>query len=155
MSDMPERDEAYAFLDDYARAAAARVAAPTECSIIVRETSVLRYAASSAAAAGTCDRVEVATGEGPCVLAIEQLRGELVPDTRSEERWPAWREAATRHGFLSSAALPALVDDTVTLALNLYSPDVDPWDGAVLVTLDGYAQEIAEAVRVRGPHRAR
>jgi hypothetical protein len=151
---MPERDEAYAFLDVYARGAADRVSAPTECSIIVRERSVLRYAASSAEAAGRCDQAEIASGEGPCVLATTQLRGELVPDLGTEERWPVWRETATGSGFRSSAALPAIVDETVTVALNLYSPDVDPWDAPVLVAMDGYAKEVAEAIRTRGVRRS-
>ncbi|GEM_PF-1986792 len=150
MLEMFDRDDAYAFLDQFAREAAARVAAPTECSIILRRLHLLRYVASSGERAARCDRVEVAAGEGPCVSAIQQLRGELVPDIAADDRWPAWKDAASELGFRSAAALPALVDAETTVALNLYSDELDPWDRDLLVGMDGYAQEIAEAIRTHG-----
>ena len=150
MTQTPQRDDAYAFLDDYARAAAERVGVPTECSIILRHHHLLRYVASSGDRAALCDVVEVEAGEGPCVVAIQQLRGELVPDVLAAELWPAWRRAATDQGFRSAAALPAVVDADTTIALNLYSDDVDPWDRDALVGMDRLVQEMAELVRTRG-----
>lgn len=150
MLEMHDRDETFAYLDAFAQEASARLAVPTECSIIVRQVHLLRYAASSGERAAHCDRVEVAAGEGPCVSAIQQLRGELVPDIAADDRWPAWKDAASELGFRSAAALPALVDAETTVALNLYSDELDPWDRDLLVGMDGYAQEIAEAIRTHG-----
>lgn len=137
-------------LDAYAREAAARVGVPTECSILVRRHHLLEQVASSGERAERCDRVEVETAEGPCVLAIQQLRGELVTDVLAEERWPAWRAAAAEAGFRSAAALPGQVDADTTVALNLYAEDVDPWDRDALVRMDRLVQEVAEAIRTGG-----
>ncbi|MEN1974442.1 GAF domain-containing protein [Cellulomonas sp. P4] len=150
MPEMDDRDETFAFLDAFARQAAERVGVPTECSIILRQHDLLQYVASSGERAAECDRVEVEEADGPCVSALQQLRGELVLDIAADERWPAWRTVALERGFRSAAALPALVDAESTLALNLYADVVDPWDRETLVAMDRFTQEIAEAVRTRG-----
>lgn len=137
-------------LDAYARIAADRLGASTQCSLILREHHVLRYVASSDPRAARCDQVEVARGEGPCVLASQQIRGEIVPDVLAEVRWPAWRAAALECGFRSAAAVPARVDGDAVVALNLYSPELDPWDRETLVGMDVYAHEVAEAIRTLG-----
>jgi hypothetical protein len=150
MSASAELEPLSAVLDAYAAEATVRVGVPTECSIILRDHQLLDQVASSSERAARCDRAEVATADGPCVLAIQQLRGELVPDILAEERWPAWRAAASEVGFRSAAALPGQVDADTTIALNLYSEAVDPWDREVLVRMDRFVQEVAEAIRTRG-----
>lgn len=150
MPEMDDRDDSLAFLDEFAHQAAERVGVPTECSILLRQHDRLQYVASSGERAAECDRVEVEHAEGPCVVALQQLRGELVLDVAADVRWPAWRDAAIERGFASAAALPALVDAETRLALNLYADVVDPWDRETLVAMDRFAQEIAEAVRTRG-----
>ncbi|MCU1431678.1 MAG: hypothetical protein JWP95_783 [Actinotalea sp.] len=136
-------------LDDFAKGAADRLGPDTHCSITLMSAQVLTYVGSSDDRAERCDAVEVAAGEGPCVTAMEQLSGVLVPAIRPETRWPAWSAAALDAGFESAAALPAYVDDTTTVALNLYSDVLDPWDRTRLTSMDAYIQEIAEAVRTR------
>lgn len=136
-------------LDDYARGAADRLGPDTHCSITMRRHGTLSYVASSNERARRCDEVEVRVGEGPCVQAMEQLSGVLVPDLQPDVRWPAWREAAIAEGFRSSAALPAVVDDSTTVAINLYSDLVDPWAREPLVAMDVYIQEVAEVLRTR------
>lgn len=134
-------------LQQYAVGAAERLGADTHCSIVIRRGHRVLTAGASDERAGRCDEVEVSEGDGPCVTAIQELRGVLVPEIRTEDRWPAWASASTDAGFRSSAALPGYVDDETTIALNLYSEDVDPWDSDRLVGIDQYVQEIAEAVR--------
>ncbi|WP_182113788.1 MULTISPECIES: GAF domain-containing protein [unclassified Actinotalea] len=136
-------------LDDYARAAAGRLGDDTHCSITLRSRGTLAYVASSNDRARRCDEVEVHVGEGPCVEAMEQLHGVLVPDLQPEARWPVWRQAALDAGFRSAAALPAVVDDHTTVAINLYSDLTDPWGQEPLLAMDEYIQEIAEVLRTR------
>ncbi|MBX9244455.1 GAF domain-containing protein [Actinotalea ferrariae] len=136
-------------IDEYAQAAAERLGPDTYCSITLKHHGELRYVGSSDERAARCDQVEVAAGEGPCVTAMEVLHGVLVPDIQADERWPAWRDASLDAGFRSSAALPAVVDDVTTVAINLYSDRLDPWDQEPLVAMDAYIQEIAEVVRTR------
>ncbi|MBB2925516.1 GAF domain-containing protein [Cellulomonas cellasea] len=136
-------------LDDYAAGAASRLGQGTHCSITFRRAGSLAYVGSSDERAQHCDAVEVAEGVGPCVTAMEQLSGVLVPNLLLELRWHRWREAATQAGFRSAAALPAYVDPETTVALNLYADVLDPWPGPTLVSIDTYVHEIARAVHAR------
>lgn len=135
--------------------AAARIGQETSCSVIVRIAGGLTRMASSDARSASCDDAEVRDRRGPCVLAMDQLAGVIVPDVSLETRWPAWVDAATKAGFRSGAALPAYVADGMAAALNLYSEAYDPWDADALIRADGYVQAIAQAVRERvtGPLR--
>lgn len=130
--------------------AAERIGGATSCSVILRMELGLRRVASSDPRAAACDDAEVAERGGPCVLAMDQLSGVIVPDIALETRWPGWVAAAEAGGFRSGAAMPAYVQDGVVLALNLYSADLDPWDAEALVRADGYAQDVARALRERG-----
>lgn len=130
--------------------AAERIGGATSCSVILRMAQGLLRVASSDPRAAACDDAEVEERGGPCVLAMDQLSGVIVPDVSLETRWPGWVAAAEAGGFRSGAALPAYVRDGVVLALNLYSEQPDPWDAEALVRADGYAQEVAEALRDRG-----
>ncbi|NLE72215.1 MAG: GAF domain-containing protein [Actinomycetales bacterium] len=132
------------------REAAAQIGHATSCSVIVRVRDGLTRLASSDARAAACDDAEVQDRRGPCVLAMDQLSGVLVPDVATEDRWAAWTAAAREAGFRSGAALPAYVADGVVAALNLYSDEPDPWDGDALVRADGYVQAVARAIRERG-----
>ena len=140
-------DPANHALDSWAKAAADRLGRETHCSITLRRGGLLTYVGSSDERAERCDAVEVRAGAGPCVTAMNQLSGVLVPDLQAETRWPEWREAALAAGFASAAALPAYVDEHTTIALNMYSDLLDPWDRDTLVGMDGYVQQIAEGVR--------
>ncbi len=130
--------------------AAERIGAATSCSVIMRLEHGLRRVASSDAASAACDDAEIAERGGPCVLAMDQLSGVIVPDIALETRWPGWVAAAQSAGFRSGAALPAFVRDGVAIALNLYSDHVDPWDAEALVRADGYAHDVARAIREHG-----
>ncbi len=131
-------------------AAADRIGGATSCSVILRAALGLRRVASSDDRAAACDDAEVAERGGPCVLAMDQLSGVIVPDVSLETRWPGWVAAAEAGGFRSGAALPAYVRDGVVLALNLYSRQLDPWDAEALVRADGYAQDVARVLREHG-----
>jgi hypothetical protein len=136
-------------LDRYAQGAAERLGPGTFCSITMREGESLLQVGSNDARAAACDRVEVQVGDGPCIVAMEQLFGVVVTDIADDDRWPAWAAAALGNGFRSVVALPAFVDEDTTVALNMYAEQVDAWDVRVLVGMDGYVQEVADAVRHR------
>jgi hypothetical protein len=130
-------------VDAILRDAATRIGSETSCSVILRHAGGLTRVASSDERSASCDEVEVAERGGPCVLAMDQVSGVLVPDLAADERWPTWRDRAMAVGFRSAAALPAYVGDGAVLVLNLYSDMLDPWDGEALVRADVHVQEIA------------
>jgi GAF domain-containing protein len=70
-----------------------------------------------------------------------------VLDIDADERWPAWRAVALDSGFRSAAALPGVIDNETTAALNLYTEALDPWDREALLAVDALAQVVAEAIR--------
>lgn len=137
-------------LDAVLREAAEHIGHETSCSVLVRLDGGLVRAASSDERAAACDDAEVRDRRGPCVLAMDQLAGVIVPDVDLETRWPEWTDAAKAAGFRSGAALPAYVGDGVVAALNLYSESVDPWDAEALVRADGYVQRVAGMLRDQG-----
>jgi len=130
-------------IDAILREAAERVGAETSCSVILRHAGGFTRVASSDVHAATCDDAEIADRRGPCVLALDQLSGVIVPDLSTDDRWPLWRDRAITEGFRSAAALPAYVAEGAALALNLYSEHLDPWDAAALVRADVHVQQIA------------
>ena len=133
-------------IDDVLREAAERIGQSTSCSVIVRRGGGHARVASSDARAAACDDAEVSTGRGPCVLAMDQLAGVLVPDLAEEDRWDEWCRVAIEQGFRSAAALPAFIADDTVAAINLYSDLRDPWDAEALVRADAEVQRVAAAL---------
>jgi hypothetical protein len=134
---------------EFAARAATLLGPGIEVSITMREHGLVVRAGSNSDASGRCDRVEALTGVGPCIDAMEQLHAQVIPAIAEETRWAAWKEQAVREGFMSSVAVPALVEPDVAVALNLYARSVDPWTPQLLTAADSYVQLTATAVRLR------
>lgn len=135
--------------DDILRDAAERIGASTSCSVILREGGGYARVASSDARSAACDDAEIGEGRGPCVLAMDQLSGVIVPDITEEDRWADWCATALAQGFRSAAALPAYIDDDVVASINLYSDLRDPWDAEALVRADIEVQRVAATIAAR------
>jgi hypothetical protein len=133
---------------ELARRAATILGSDIEVSITVRQHGLAVRAGSSTGAAARCDQVESITDNGPCIDAMEQLTVHVVPTIADADAWSAWRAQAAREGFVSALAVPAVVDNHITVALNLYSRSPDPWTPALLAAADGYAQLTAAMVRL-------
>lgn len=133
---------------ELAHRAAAVLRADLEASITVRQLGLTVRAGSSTGAAARCDQAESLAGSGPCIEAMDQLTAGVIPVISDVDTWDAWRKQATHEGFVSAAAVPAVVDDNIAVALNLYSRSPDPWTGELLTAADGYAQITAAMVRL-------
>jgi GAF domain len=133
-------------LEQYAQGAADRLGGPTFCSLTVSDAGRLAQVASSDPRAAACDQIETREHDGPCILAMDQLRSVLLVDIEAEHRWPRWREAALANGFRSFVAFPAYVDEKVTVAANIYSEEPATWSVEELIAMDVYVEELAEAM---------
>jgi hypothetical protein len=133
---------------ELARRAATILGSDIEVSITVRQHGLAVRAGSSTGAAARCDQVESIADSGPCIDAMDQLTVHVVPTIADADAWSAWREQAAREGFVSALAVPAVVDNHISVALNLYSRSPDPWTPALLAAADGYAQLTAAMVRL-------
>jgi GAF domain-containing protein len=68
------------------------------------------------------DRVQYHTaGDGPCVDAYRDGVPYIIDSTRQPGRWQDFRDAAERHGVLSTLSLPMLVEGRAIGAVNLYA----------------------------------
>ena len=136
------------FVEGVAQAAARHVGAASSATITLRRDRRPTLVAASDPRAATCDEVEYATDDGPCLTAIDLGRIVHVPDMSVETRWPAWRAAARGHGYGSAAAIPREVRPGVQIALNLYAVSEHAWDAAAMTVAEMYADEIARTVEL-------
>ena len=132
---------------EFARRAAAMLGSKLEASITLRQYGVA-VAASSNDAARRCEQAESLTGSGPCIDAMDQQSVHLVPLDTDGQGWEAWRQQATREGFVSALVVPAIVDADIDVALNLYSCSSNPWTPELINAADGYTQLAAATVRL-------
>lgn len=135
-----------AYLQDFASKAADYLGGGTQCGITLRHLGHDRRAASSDPRAARCDDVEVETGFGPCITALDEQRTLMTREIWLDDRWTAWRDAAESEGFRSAAALPASAGSGAKIALNLYSEQVDPWDSERLERAAMFAEQVAQVM---------
>ncbi|OZF47626.1 antitermination regulator [Rhodococcus sp. 14-2470-1a] len=82
--------------------------------------------------ARTVDDIERATGEGPCLDAIEQESAQIEPDFLSPTQWPALaRGVVTRTPVRGAMGFRLLLGTKKMGALNLFSDTPGAFDGAV------------------------
>ncbi|GAA4724929.1 ANTAR domain-containing protein [Promicromonospora umidemergens] len=132
---------------EFARRAAAVLGSKLEATIILRQYG-LAVAASSNDAARRCEQAESLAGSGPCIDAIDQQSVQVVLLNTDGQEWEAWRQQATREGFVSALVVPAVVDVDVDVALTLYSCSPDRWTPELITAADGYTQLAAAMVRL-------
>jgi len=76
------------------------------------------------------DETQYDRGHGPCMHAARTGQVVVIPDTRTEQRWPDYTPKAVEHGNLSSLSIPLPIDadDKVTGALNIYARRPEAFD---------------------------
>ncbi len=70
------------------------------------------------------DAAQYETGSGPCLDAYRHDVVLRIDDTTSDERWPAFCEAALAHGIRSTISLPLVANGEGFGALNMYAEEV-------------------------------
>ena len=83
-------------------------------------------------AAAACDEVEYATGDGPCLEAIDTGRLVHVADVARETRWPALAGGDAGPRVRLSRRAPPRGAPGVEIALNLYAPEPRAWTESAL-----------------------
>lgn len=99
--------------------------------------------ATADAHAAYLEAVEIGTdggdaAEGPTGRAIRTGRVQITEDLQADPNYEPWREAATAHGFRSSAAIPIVYEGMVYGTLNVYATSTKAFTGpetAVLVRM--------------------
>lgn len=97
------------------------------------------------------DKIQYATGQGPCLDAIRRHDTFLVNDLESDPRWPEFGAAAAAElGVKSMLAHVLPVDDEVLGALNVYATRADaftPQHETLIAILGAAAVQAVAATR--------
>ena len=75
------------------------------------------------------DELQYEEHEGPCLDAYRTGNAFRVRDMAKEHRWPSYVPRALERGTLSMMSLPMAAEGNVIGALNIYSKQVDAFDG--------------------------
>lgn len=70
------------------------------------------------------DQAQYDVGDGPCLEAFRTRQVVKIDSTLDDDRWPAFCQAAARHGVRSTVSLPLVAGEGSLGALNLYAPQV-------------------------------
>jgi hypothetical protein len=142
-------DSVQSFLQDVVDRAGEHVAPGVSATITVLLHGQLLTVTSSHAAAWQADQLQYDLDAGPCVEAVHRGTETVVRNLETDDRWPDWRQEALRLGFRSASATPVSTDDgAASLALNLYSREVDAFDGGLMKRAQILAGETTRGLRI-------
>ena len=92
------------------------------------------------------DEAQYETGEGPCLEASRTGQTIVVDLNSTEQRWPAFAEAARAEGVRSFLASPIRTLDGIIGSFNLYGSASDAFDGMDADILDTLTTAVGRAV---------
>ncbi len=82
-------------------------------------------------------------GQGPTGIAIRTGQACAIRNILHDPRYQPWREAARKHGYQSSIALPLRHNGATFGALNIYSSKTEAFDKDEILLLQELADDIA------------
>lgn len=99
------------------------------CGVMLIEGGDVRTAGVSDELPCAVDAIQIETGEGPCLEAMESHAVFEIADMRDEVRWPEFATRAAAETPVRSMLSFRLYDDRRTVgALNLYAKDLKAFD---------------------------
>jgi GAF domain-containing protein len=102
--------------------------------MLIRARQSISSPAYSSRVAYESDLAQYATNEGPCLEAIREHDTVVIDDLRTENRWPAYRQAALALGVRSMISFRLFVLEDTMGALDFYSsaPHTFAWRAQLL-----------------------
>jgi PAS domain S-box-containing protein len=94
-------------------------------------------------------------GRGPTGTAIRTGLWCITRNIRTDPAYAHWREAAIRHGYASSIALPLKFNGQAGGALNIYAADPEAFDQQEIALLAELAGDLAYGIRTLRGHAPR
>lgn len=118
----------------------------------------LRFTSTSDNTLDQLERLQIALGEGPCVMAFQRGEAVVAADLAADERFPEFGPRAVRSGMRAICSLPLQHGDQTIGAVNLYRAGPGPFDreevevGQLLADVATsylmHAQEVEQAERL-------
>lgn len=96
--------------------------------MLIGRGGIVDSPAYSSSVAYESDLAQYATGQGPCLGAIEQHEAIVIDDLETEQRWPDYRARALALGVRSMISFRLFVTDDSLGALNMYSRQPNAFD---------------------------
>lgn len=96
--------------------------------LLVDDTHVLRYVASTDTGAQLLEAVQESTGRGPCVEALVEDRAVAVVDLLEDDRWPDLGTLLASNGVRAVLGVPIHFGGVAVGSLNIYSAEGRNWD---------------------------
>jgi GAF domain-containing protein len=135
-----------AILERVVRLASEVIPGRIEASITLLSPEGPTTVAFSGPPALTLDERQYESERGPCLDAASAGQRIVIPDMRSETRWPQYAEAAVVEGVLSSLSVPLPVQRDVTGAINFYATKPDAFSEQSITLAETFAGHAAVAV---------
>ncbi|MPZ72866.1 MAG: GAF domain-containing protein [Nitriliruptorales bacterium] len=88
----------------------------------------MRFVAASDDVVRKIEAWQIELDEGPCLAAYEDVEPVLVPDLRTDDRFPKFSPRALAGGMVAVQSFPLVAQDQCVGALNMYSSNVAPFD---------------------------
>jgi GAF domain-containing protein len=137
------------FLTELAEISTTVVEAPVSCGITLRYDRNLVTFGSSDARADALDETQYRLGTGPCLQSMQDRSILEIPDTRTEERWPAYVRLAVEMSLRCSVSLPLTIGADTFGAMNVYGFDApDLFGPTEQRRLELFAAQAAGTLRV-------
>jgi GAF domain-containing protein len=125
------------------------VGADSACVMLLRRGGrEIEIAGATEPAAERADRLELETGEGPCLdAARDNADSAVIADTRIDQRWPVWcKRVAADLGIRSVLSVQLGTPSDRIGALNLYAGDPGRFDTDDLAVAHVLARHAAVAL---------
>lgn len=121
---------------------------PVVCAVTLSRRRRTTTAAWSDPEARIMDEIQQNYGAGPCLHAMNTGTTVLIPDTRTDPRWPEYGVAIAHLGQLSVLAVPLTLDEDAKAALNIFAPAVNAFDSDALESAELFAANAQTALRL-------
>lgn len=103
--------------------------------------------AASSQVAYDSDMAQYATGQGPCLGAIEHERTIVIDDLETDERWPDYRARALELGVRSMLSFQLFVTNDSLGALDMYSHKPHAFDRSARLIGQVFAAQASAAMK--------
>ncbi|MGF9649215.1 GAF and ANTAR domain-containing protein [Pseudarthrobacter oxydans] len=140
------------FLSSLAGVAAAMISrsagTPVECGVTLKRHRAAVTVGGSSDRAIDLDRIEHHAGPGPCTEAMRTKSVVLLGDTRSDSRWPEYRNQLMDHGCFTTLGVPLDLNEDASAALNFFASSAGVFSDATVRDAAGFAEIAGHAVRL-------
>lgn len=94
------------------------------------------------------DILQYGFGDGPCLWALKHNTVALVPDTRTERRWPEFTTAAADLGTGSILAIALDLAGEADAVMNLYATNRHGFSSHRIILAQSFAERTAASLRL-------